>query len=280
MPASNSDARVLQTPGILANNSNSKGSYQRMNPTIEPEGFVYLILEESNSTWRQKVKIGYSTNPEKRLRSLQTGSASRLSIVNVWRGTPKDEKSIHALLNDYRERLEWFLIDLPDAETAISHVLGNPVYQRINTGFAERWDVLDVSQYQAYFDAVDACLKRMENRKLKNVAVNTSNVRQQLRKATVIIGGYFKYLAGHADLRDVFRFAHRATYKLANACGYCDKLMRYPDIYISSSAQSLRESIIAFAGKVAVMEKQMAGVDFDFRQPAQSVAPQPAPVTA
>ena len=251
-----------------------------MNPTIEPEGFVYLILEESNSTWRQKVKIGYSTNPEKRLRSLQTGSASRLSIVNVWRGTSKDEKSIHALLSDYRERLEWFLIDLPDAETAISHVLGNPVYQRINTGFAERWNVLDVNQHQAYFDAVDACLKRMENRKLKNVAVNTSNVRQQLRKATVIIDGYFKYLAGHADLRDVFRFARRATYKLANARGYCDKLMRYPDIYISSSAQSLRESIIAFADKVAVMEKQIAGVDFDFCQPAQSVAPQPAPVTA
>lgn len=171
-----------------------------MNPTIEPTGFVYLILEESDSTWRQKVKIGYSANPEKRLKSLRTGSASELSIVNVWRGTSKDEKTIHALLDDYRERLEWFLIDLLDAEAAICKVLGNPVYQRIDTRFAEHWNSLGVEQYQSYFEAVDICLKRMESRKLRNVAVNTANIRQQVRKAAAMIDGYLRYFAGEAAL--------------------------------------------------------------------------------
>ena len=66
-------------------------------------GHIYLVKS------RDKVKIGFTSgDPEARLRALQTGSAHRLRLVNVIRGTAKEERELHRLFADLRAGGEWF----------------------------------------------------------------------------------------------------------------------------------------------------------------------------
>jgi hypothetical protein len=53
-------------------------------------------------------KIGIATNPEKRLKQLQTGSAAPLKIVHVFKGLAWREKELHHLLERFRQSGEWF----------------------------------------------------------------------------------------------------------------------------------------------------------------------------
>jgi hypothetical protein len=53
-------------------------------------------------------KIGIATNPEKRLKQLQTGSAAPLKIVHVFKGLAYREKELHKLLERFRQSGEWF----------------------------------------------------------------------------------------------------------------------------------------------------------------------------
>ena len=78
--------------------------------------FVYFVsTRERKGT--QPVKIGYSKNPNKRLKSLQTGYPNKLEIMKKVRcGTEKDarklEKTIHWFASRKFQGLngEWFII--------------------------------------------------------------------------------------------------------------------------------------------------------------------------
>lgn len=56
------------------------------------------------------VKIGYSSNPYKRLKQLQTGSPERLELMFTIPGDRKLEKRLHKLLWRNREANEWFFL--------------------------------------------------------------------------------------------------------------------------------------------------------------------------
>jgi hypothetical protein len=68
-------------------------------------GRVYFIRPEVRPG---RMKIGYSTSPNSRLRALQIGSPDRLILVASFRGTPADERKMHRLLAPHRVSGEWF----------------------------------------------------------------------------------------------------------------------------------------------------------------------------
>ena len=68
------------------------------------QSFVYLIC---NST-SKRLKIGYSSKPDSRLKSLQTGSADNLYIYAVIPGGIKLEKRLHLMFSHYHDKGEWF----------------------------------------------------------------------------------------------------------------------------------------------------------------------------
>lgn len=78
---------------------------------------VYFI------TCRQtgRVKIGCAYNPFKRLKTLQSGSPTKLKIEALLKGSNKREKQLHKLLGKHRIHGEWFRIS-PEIEAIIKEV--------------------------------------------------------------------------------------------------------------------------------------------------------------
>jgi hypothetical protein len=54
------------------------------------------------------VKIGYSQNPQERLKSLQNGVPFELVIIKTIKGTAEDEREIHRRFYKHRVRGEWY----------------------------------------------------------------------------------------------------------------------------------------------------------------------------
>lgn len=67
-------------------------------------GSVYLILDAEND----RVKIGHSRDPWRRLKTLQTGSSSKLELIGIIAGTADVEKRLHFDQHDVKVHLEWF----------------------------------------------------------------------------------------------------------------------------------------------------------------------------
>lgn len=74
-----------------------------------PKGWVYFVQGEPGSP----VKIGFATNPDDRLATLQTGSPVRLRILLAVPGHPKHERELHRFFRAHRVLGEWF------AETSV-----------------------------------------------------------------------------------------------------------------------------------------------------------------
>ena len=76
------------------------------------QGYVYLIVE---SRGPEDVlcygKIGFSTNPQARVRELQTGNPRVLRLYASKPGTLEDERAIHARHIEKNVMQEWFAID-------------------------------------------------------------------------------------------------------------------------------------------------------------------------
>ncbi len=54
-------------------------------------------------------KIGYTSGDvAKRVKSLQTGCATRIEVLGTMRGTVADERELHKLYAAYRVEGEWF----------------------------------------------------------------------------------------------------------------------------------------------------------------------------
>jgi hypothetical protein len=67
-------------------------------------GFVYAV----HAVGTDRIKIGYSVDPEQRLNKLQTGSPIELELVAKWKGTDQDERELHRILAEFRAQGEWF----------------------------------------------------------------------------------------------------------------------------------------------------------------------------
>jgi hypothetical protein len=63
---------------------------------------IYFILSG------KRVKIGTTTNLDKRLKSLSTGNPIKLQVVAIMDGSYQTEKGIHDLFARYRREGEWF----------------------------------------------------------------------------------------------------------------------------------------------------------------------------
>lgn len=74
------------------------------------QGYVYCIREAVSGGGFSQVKIGYSTNPWKRVAELQTGNPRPLALVCMKKGTPADEKAIHAKYIRHNVLQEWFTV--------------------------------------------------------------------------------------------------------------------------------------------------------------------------
>lgn len=70
------------------------------------QGFVYFIEELG----ADRIKIGFSTHPWKRLSGLSTSTAAKLVLRWVFAGTRADEKHFHWLFQNHRIRGEWFTL--------------------------------------------------------------------------------------------------------------------------------------------------------------------------
>lgn len=71
---------------------------------ITPTGFVYVIQAMGTN----RIKIGFSVEPDKRIKELRTGSAQSLQILAKLPGTRETEKRLHRALAEYRQGGEWF----------------------------------------------------------------------------------------------------------------------------------------------------------------------------
>jgi hypothetical protein len=68
-------------------------------------GYIYIMLDQATSY----VKIGWSTNPTFREKTLQSQKPS-IILVDKFPGTRKEERNIHKALSDKRVRGEWFAV--------------------------------------------------------------------------------------------------------------------------------------------------------------------------
>lgn len=87
------------------------------------ETYIYVIAYNEAGP----VKIGYSENPDRRVRQLQTGQSNKL-VLYYSQGVSKVEarkieKQIHATNGYLRSRGEWFNMSIEDAIVEVKHGL-------------------------------------------------------------------------------------------------------------------------------------------------------------
>ena len=86
--------------------------------------YIYVIKEEDTT---DIVKIGFSGNPEKRLKQLQTGHPRTLELFHKEEVNPALvkplERVIHRTLAHKRRNGEWFALTPSDAVFEIQHAL-------------------------------------------------------------------------------------------------------------------------------------------------------------
>jgi hypothetical protein len=69
------------------------------------DGWIYLVGDAANP---DVAKIGFATSPRTRLQGLQTGSASKLRMVDKIPGTRLGERALHEAFAHLRLHHEWF----------------------------------------------------------------------------------------------------------------------------------------------------------------------------
>lgn len=85
-------------------------------------GFVYFIGD------RAAVKIGFTESfPGRRLRALQTGSSSKLSLIGYVRGDATTEARLHQHFASRRTIGEWFELTADEARNFIATAGGEVV---------------------------------------------------------------------------------------------------------------------------------------------------------
>lgn len=81
-------------------------------------GFVYFIGE---APYAELVKVGWTTNVQKRLGELQCGNPRELWLLGYARAPRVEEYRAHNRLASYRDRGEWFRLPHPHAIWPAQH---------------------------------------------------------------------------------------------------------------------------------------------------------------
>lgn len=92
------------------NNNNTNDTIEKLEKKVKINdeqtqdvvGFIYLITNDDF------IKLGFSTNVTKRIKSLQTSSPKRLKLIKRVKGTIEQEKQLHRKLLQYRVNGEWY----------------------------------------------------------------------------------------------------------------------------------------------------------------------------
>lgn len=87
------------------------------------ESYVYVIGKETEGP----IKIGFSANPAKRLKQLQTAQHEELRLF-YFQSVPKDivkmmEQAIHATNRHKKVKGEWFNLTVDDAIVEVRHAI-------------------------------------------------------------------------------------------------------------------------------------------------------------
>lgn len=80
-----------------------KGRIRRKRPVNQTLGYIYFISAKNGP-----VKIGFSTNPEQRLRTISKHHAETMMLLAVTPGTMETEFELHQRWAKQRIRGEWF----------------------------------------------------------------------------------------------------------------------------------------------------------------------------
>lgn len=73
--------------------------------------YTYFIIENEDND-AHRIKIGFSKDPKKRIRALQTGSSRKLALMGWIESEGKIlEQSLHKKYASYRLNGEWFSIE-------------------------------------------------------------------------------------------------------------------------------------------------------------------------
>jgi hypothetical protein len=113
---------------------------------------VYLIGSPDSPL----VKIGWSDNPERRLRDLQSGSPVPLQLLAVFEGGYLVEAALHRRFADKRIRVEWFDLGPNPVETVRPYVKVAQVDEAERAGLRQpkhelRYDHLPLSEVIMWF---------------------------------------------------------------------------------------------------------------------------------
>lgn len=111
------DAIFLRVPdlGYFHAKSSAKPLDDKPQKRLEPpnleqyagQDFIYFIRAKALGF----IKIGYSSNVAKRIKSLDTGSPDTLELIKVIPGGQEMEHKIHQFFDDIRVKGEWFQPD-------------------------------------------------------------------------------------------------------------------------------------------------------------------------
>lgn len=78
--------------------------------------YIYL----AGSADFDRYKIGFSSNPEKRLQAMQTSCPFKIYLLGFWKGGREEEKMIHTILAVHQVSGEWFKADMKIIVGAVS----------------------------------------------------------------------------------------------------------------------------------------------------------------
>lgn len=79
---------------------------------------IYLV----KAVGTQYVKIGVASNPIARIRGLQTGMPTDLTILAAAYWPDSNERRLHRVLRQYRTRGEWFVLPYDILQGLVAHM--------------------------------------------------------------------------------------------------------------------------------------------------------------
>lgn len=209
-----------------------------MNSSFKPSGYIYLITCEGTN----RVKIGYSGNPESRLRALMTGAPGKLAIARTWPAFPNDERSVHKLLADYRKHLEWFEIGIEDASFLISkaltrepsRVLKPEDFIQLEPPLVRRWPAVTLQNSPFVIIDIQSVMDRVYSSGLPGVKRSIADARLIIKKVGPII-------EEHALMEPPLRHVKGGPVALKIlTLGSClESLVDYPSLFVSLNARAI-----------------------------------------
>lgn len=132
---------------------------------------IYFIRAGSHGP----VKIGYSLDPNRRLRDLQTSSASDLRLLAIMAGERTHKRAIHSQFREYRMKGEWFA----PHESLMAFVRGIPGrrLRHIPKGRIRRYRPI---RHQVD-DLVMACPRRISSRAIQRGIYTADELRSAIQ---------------------------------------------------------------------------------------------------